>query len=821
MSDHFHLLRGASACALTLSLAAGAARAQEALPSIDIAGEQKPAQGQGSGRGPEAPVRRAIPDNIPAVVESVTRADIDRTVNVMTTAETMKYMPSVLVRERFIGDRNGILQTRVNTPIAGAQNLVYADNMLISNLFGNTFSTAPRWGMVSPGEIDRVDLIYGPFSALYPGNSMGGVMTITTRMPENFEVHFAGNAGVQTFSLYGSKETALAGDMNLLVGHKINDLSFWVSYDRLDAQGQSQTFPGGNVKTGKVSGTPILGGFADVDQAGNPRFVGGANQADHSQQHMAKIKLDYELAPKIHATYQLGFWSLIDDTFPTTYIRDANGVPIYNTQNGNVQVGNAVFPFTVNPSHGNASHLMQALSLKSDTKGVFDFDISGSSYNYLRDYNNTARAYGWLPNAAGTSYSINPRGSNVNLTGSFWHTLDIRGVWRPEWTELGRHEVSVGAHWDIYSLAQTQTNTNVFTDNYYNSIQAINLGKTETKALYLQEVWWFAPKWKLTVGGRQEFWSAFGGVNNTLGQNYAPGFAGWPPMLVTPPTLPAVSKPTFSPKAAIEYQVFPDFTLRGSVGRYYRFPTVLELFQNISGPNSVSISNPTLQPESGTSYDLTGEYVTENVFGGLIGEARPRISLFMDHRWNSIVSQTDFTTGIPVSQNSNIGKAIFRGVEGSVVLKDIVWKGLDFNGSVTFTDAKIVSDYQQPWIQGMQYPRIPRIRIRAVASYAPTDEFSIAAGVRYGSAAFVSLNNSDFNHNIYGSVDNEYLVFDAKAAYKLTKEWTLNAGVDNIGRWKYYVNPNPYPQRTYFLGLKYDFGGPASGMFSDMKLGAK
>ena len=60
-------------------------------------------------------------------------------------------------------------------------------------------------------------------------------------------------------------------------------------------------------------------------------------------------------------------------------------------------------------------------------------------------------------------------GSNVNQTGSFWHTFDIRGIWRPEWTDLGKHEVSVGAHWDIYSLAQTQTNTNVFTDNYFNS----------------------------------------------------------------------------------------------------------------------------------------------------------------------------------------------------------------------------------------------------------------------------------------------------------------------------------------------------------------
>jgi iron complex outermembrane receptor protein len=807
------LLRGASACAMSLAIGLGAVSAQEALPTIDIGASQAGGAGQGpAAPGEPKPVRRAIPDDIPAVVESVTRKQIERSVNVLTTAETMKYLPSVLVRERFVGDRNAILQTRTNSPIAGAQNLVYADNILISNLLGNTFSTAPRWGMVSPAEIDRIDLIYGPFSALYSGNSMGGVMTITTRMPEQFEIHARGNGAVQTFSLYGSDETNLAGNMNILVGNKINDFSFWVGYDRLDAQGQSQTFPGGNARGGKATGTPILGGYLDFDQNGNPRFVGGANQADHSQQHMAKLKLDYEFLPRTHATYQAGFWSLVDDTAPTTYIRDSNGVPIYNTQNGNVQVGTKFYPFTVNPSHGNAAHLMQALSLKSDTKGVFDFDISGTSYDFLHDHNHTARRFGLLPDATSSSYIVDGAGSNVTQTGTYWRTVDLRGIWRPEWTALGHHEVSFGAHWDLYALNQAQTNTLAYPNTFARDIQAVNRGKTDNKALYLQDVWRVLPGWKLTLGGREEFWSAYDGFNATSGQNLTPAFAGYPAVLVTPPSLPPAAKQAFSPKAAIEYQVTPDFTLRGSLGRYYRFPTVLELFQNVAGPNSVSVSNPQLRPESGTSYDLTGEYVVQNLFG-VIGEARPRISLFKEDRWGAIVSQTDFATGIPVTQNSNVGKAMFRGVEGAIALKDVGVEGLDFNGSVTFTDAKTVSNWQQPWTQGMQFPRVPRIRIRAVASYAPTEEFSISAGVRYATAAFVSLNNADFNHNNYGSVDSEYLVFDAKVNYKIDKLWTLSAGIDNIGRWKYYVNPNPYPQRMFFLGLQYDFSGPTPGMF--------
>ena len=82
----------------------------------------------------------------------------------------------MLIRERYIGDRNAIVSGRTTGTIESAKTLVYADNILLSNLLGNSFNFPPRWGMVSPAEIDRVDVIYGPFSALYPGNSIGGVL---------------------------------------------------------------------------------------------------------------------------------------------------------------------------------------------------------------------------------------------------------------------------------------------------------------------------------------------------------------------------------------------------------------------------------------------------------------------------------------------------------------------------------------------------------------------------------------------------------------------------------------------------------------------
>jgi iron complex outermembrane receptor protein len=69
-----------------------------------------------------------------------------------------------------------------------ARTLIYADDIPIWALISNNNTTgAPRWGMVSPEEITGVDMLYGPFAAEYPGNSVGGVVLITTQMPDHLE----------------------------------------------------------------------------------------------------------------------------------------------------------------------------------------------------------------------------------------------------------------------------------------------------------------------------------------------------------------------------------------------------------------------------------------------------------------------------------------------------------------------------------------------------------------------------------------------------------------------------------------------------------
>jgi len=104
--------------------------------------------------------------NHPATVETYTKEQIQDTVNATTSMQTLKYLPSFQVRERYIGDRNGPIATRTTGTLSSAQTMLYADGVLLSNLLGNSYSFPPRWGFVSPEEIDSVSILYGPFSAL-------------------------------------------------------------------------------------------------------------------------------------------------------------------------------------------------------------------------------------------------------------------------------------------------------------------------------------------------------------------------------------------------------------------------------------------------------------------------------------------------------------------------------------------------------------------------------------------------------------------------------------------------------------------------------
>ena len=138
--------------------------------------------------------------------------------------DALKYLPSLIIRKRHIGDVQDPLETRTSGLGQSARSLIYADGVLLSALIGNNNTTAsPRWGMVAPVEVSRVDVMYGPFAAGYPGNSMGAVVEITTRMPQQFEATAEVLGATQQFKQYGTSDHYNAFQATATIGSCVGD----------------------------------------------------------------------------------------------------------------------------------------------------------------------------------------------------------------------------------------------------------------------------------------------------------------------------------------------------------------------------------------------------------------------------------------------------------------------------------------------------------------------------------------------------------------------------------------------------------------------
>ena len=144
--------------ALTCLAAPAVCRAETPPASFEIAAATPLSPVEVNGRRAGASLEQA-----PSTIESLDAAALAETVNVINTEDSLKYLPSLLVRKRHIGDTQAPLATRTNGVGASARSLIYADGVLLSALIGNNNSTAsPRWGMVSPDEISRIEVLYGP-----------------------------------------------------------------------------------------------------------------------------------------------------------------------------------------------------------------------------------------------------------------------------------------------------------------------------------------------------------------------------------------------------------------------------------------------------------------------------------------------------------------------------------------------------------------------------------------------------------------------------------------------------------------------------------
>lgn len=706
---------------------------------------------------------------IPNTAESITREKLADAISVVDPEDAVKYMPSLSVRKRNNGDTQAVLMTRTWGYSSSARSLIYVDDVPISALLANDNTRGgPRWGMVAPEEIERVDMMYGPFSAQHPGNAMGGVLQITTRMPEKLEVSAKQTETLQTFDLYKTKDTYSTHQSSATLGHKIGDLSFFLAGTSTLSESQPVSVLTRGNATG-LAGT--TGAITAVNKSGGTANVVGMGGLLRTEMQNIKAKFAYDITPELKATYTLGFWQNHGRSRVETYLKDAGGNPTFGAadatgaNNGGTFAGSNYILEQVQTSH--------ALSLKSDTKGMWDFEGNVTHVRYDRDVQKQP-----MGTTGSTNFTTN--GRYTQMDGTNWTTSDVKGIFRPTGPG-GEHEASFGAHYDRYILvAPTYLTANWRTEAPVTGKYADARGNTQAYALWAQDVWKLTDTVRATVGGRYEYWEAFKGfIQSTTGSALAD----------------ETSRTAFSPKASLAWDFAPAWTLSGSAAKSTRFPTVSELYYSSGTGVNTTIANPNLQPERTNTYELSLETT--------LGDGRSRIAIFQENVTNALINQTTLTSGGSTSVVTNVREIRNRGVELAAQQNNVVVRGLELQGSVTFIEAEILKN--PAWAGGTQsegrpVPNIPQWRSTVAATYRPTDELAFTTAARYQTRMSTTMDKSDAVNKVAGSFDS-FFVVDLRARYKHSENLEAAVGVDNVNDCKYYLF-HPFPQRTFIAEMR-------------------
>jgi iron complex outermembrane receptor protein len=719
--------------------------------------------------------RSPLDPNLPTTSESITSEQL-RKQNFVNVEDALKYLPDVTVRKRYIGDRNALIGGRSASNLQAPRALVYADGYLLSQFLGQF--NAPRWNAVAPEELARVDVLYGPFSALYPGNSIGTTVVMTTRQPKAFE----GSARVQAFTQHlndaGFSGTYSGHQESFWLGDKVGEWTYTIDANYLRSHGQPMQYVTLQTpSTSSAEALPVTGAVAGIDQTGKRWYFAGPNGSaieDDTQQQI-KFKLGYDFSPTLYGEMLYTHWHNDGRRSGATLLHDAAGNSV---SSGLVLINGVKYSIpagSFSPQNVEENHDMVGLKLATRNKSGWNASVVTTFYDIGTDLTRTATTNPPAANAGGA-------GTLADNGGTGWETIDVQSTYTP--TNDEAHALAFGFHSNRYNLDSLTSNT----ANWLNGGAGPKLsgfyGKTSLQALFAQDTWKFSPQWRATLGMRYEHWKAFDGRRETA---------------TTRVPYTERSKSAWSPKASVSYRDQSDWLFKLSLGKGVRFPTVAELFQGSVAGTAIVNNDPSLKPELAYSKELSAEkdIVVRHVAGNV------RVSLFEDDVRDTIYSQTNITVFPNVTNIQNIDRVRTRGIEVSTVWHDVGIRGVALTANAAWAHGEILTDANNPKLIGKTWVRVPRVRANALASYTPNDRWTGSLGVRHSGRQYNNLDNSDINPGAFGGTSN-YTVWDAKLAYLVAKDIEASFGIDNLNDAHYYVY-HPYPGRTFVGELRARF----------------
>lgn len=755
-----------------LAMLGAAANAQQQAQDAPALVTQAPAAGDREAEGMRSVVVTATRSpaavlGVPASATLVSSQEL-RERNVVRLGDALADVPGLYIRGAamgpgFPGSGQAVLSLRgiPRTP----RTLVMIDGQPVNNALSGGVNVAG----VPFESIERVEVVRGPYSALYGGNAMGGVINFISAGPDSplTEVRLgAGSLQQRGASIVHRKRYEGGLGVTLSLGYRES-----AGYADSDYVVKPPAAAG--------TGTAVTGAVPTTAADGSRAYWIGNKGARPWTQETAQVALHYSPSAVTKLSGGVGWGRYaVGYSRPTSFLTDASG----NT----VMSGGALFddggPRRL--SLQSTDFFTATPSVERDLRMFANLEHKFDGGSLLRANLGTLRhAFSFSQATAGAaSYDSGPGNLTDQPNERIDFDLSVRTPLSARWAIVG------GVGYNRNSLARSTTGLTAWRD-WDTLASQLNAGSglSTNHSVFMQSEHFFDNGLALYLGGRYDRFDTEGRVI----QNTAPAFDQ---------SYGKRSFDQFSPKVALVWEAAPWLSLRTSYGEGFRPPALLDLYSRIASPTatagviSVNDASPDLKPERVRSLEIGADVA-------LAGAGTASVTLY-SQRLSDLIYRRRLSPTL--TRTENAGEADVDGVEASVRWP-VGPRGLRAFGSMTHqlryeitrNDAvpasvgKVLTDVPRTiWSAGLEFDRQPWTGFVVVRH----------VGRVFGSGDDQNLNTAG---GVYGAYD-AYTVLAAKVSYRIDRNLSLSLSADNLTNRQYFVFAKQ-PGRTVYGELAYRF----------------
>jgi iron complex outermembrane receptor protein len=625
----------------------------------------------------------------------------------------------------------------------------------------SSYIGAVNWSTFAVNEMERVEVARGPFSSLYGGNAMGGVVNLITRPVDRRRLELFGQMGSRDTTNYSlNAADRFFGRVGLSFG-----------YSRFQTGGYSPQ-PILRAPAAGTGGVPVTGVRRWLTPTGGTTYEVGERGNDWFNQDAYRLRGEYSLTKNVFASVQYmrqrrgEGW----DAYRTD-LRDASGAPVDSGLVSFVDVDGVTRRLSLTPSNfigtptGGLVHIVQAQVLAT-LSPAWNVRVAGGWNRSPGDWYVTPAANATLTGGGGSFVNQ----TNQGLYGNIQVSRQASGQSLIFGTET-RHDRARIASQPIPNYA--------LRDNG-GPYDSQGFGKAINQAAYVQYQKTLGEGLNVVAGGRWDYWRTYDGGTQTG---------------ATTPVLRFGERSTnaFTGKIAATYRMPGNLQLRASVGNAFRNPSIYEMYRDLVLSGILYSANPNVQPERLLAWDLG---VQRSFSGGHAVEA----SYFENRVSDLIYRTTDFAADPAgrIRRLTNAGLGRTRGVELSARQTLTPW--LNMRQFYTWNDPVITSNPDLPDTVGRTLPFVPRHTTGYLVT-ASKSRWTATWGGRYVSSVFSTDTNTDTTRGVPGSY-NPFFEMEAAFSFQVHSHVSLIVSADNLLDRQYYMSFLA-PGRAVYGGLRF------------------